>query len=66
MCIGASSFFPKVSVKCLSNKIQVIRGKLGSDGVVVITSALHAEGREFDPRSDLYFRKCVAITITYE
>ena len=24
-----------------------------SDGVVVITSALHAEGREFDPRSDL-------------
>ena len=25
----------------------------GSDGVVVITSALHAEGREFDPRSDL-------------
>ena len=26
-----------------------------SDGVVVITSALHAEGREFDPRSDLHF-----------
>ena len=26
-----------------------------SDGVVVITSALHAEGREFDPRSDLRF-----------
>ena len=25
----------------------------GSDGVVVITSALHADGREFDPRSDL-------------
>ena len=24
-----------------------------SDGVVVITSALHADGREFDPRSDL-------------
>ena len=27
--------------------------KVGSDGVVVITSALHADGREFDPRSDL-------------
>ena len=27
-----------------------------SDGVVVITSALHAEGREFDPRSDLSFK----------
>ena len=26
---------------------------VGSDGVVVITSALHADGREFDPRSDL-------------
>ena len=26
---------------------------LWSDGVVVITSALHADGREFDPRSDL-------------
>ena len=24
-----------------------------SRGVVVITSALHAEGREFDPRRDL-------------
>ena len=26
-----------------------------SGGVVVITSALHAEGREFDPRPDLTF-----------
>lgn len=26
-----------------------------SHGVVVITSALHAEGREFDPRCDLNF-----------
>ena len=26
-----------------------------SDGVVVITSASHAEGREFDPRSKYYF-----------
>jgi hypothetical protein len=26
-----------------------------SDGVVVITSALHAEGREFDPRSKYFF-----------
>jgi hypothetical protein len=25
------------------------------DGVVVITSALHAEGREFDPRSKYFF-----------
>ena len=25
-----------------------------SDGVVAITSASHAEGREFEPRSDLY------------
>ena len=25
------------------------------DGVVVITSALHAEGREFDPRSKYLF-----------
>ncbi len=24
------------------------------DGVVVITSALHAEGREFDPRSKYF------------
>jgi hypothetical protein len=27
------------------------------DGVVVITSALHAEGREFDPRSKYFFPK---------
>ena len=27
------------------------------DGVVVITSALHAEGREFDPRSKYIFLK---------
>ncbi len=27
---------------------------LRSDGVVVITSASHAEGREFEPRSDLF------------
>ncbi len=26
-----------------------------SDGVVVITSASHAEGREFEPRSDLFY-----------
>ncbi len=26
----------------------------GFDGVVVITSALHAEGREFDPRSKYF------------
>ncbi len=25
------------------------------DGVAVITSALHAEGREFKPRSNLFF-----------
>ena len=28
------------------------------DGVVVITSALHAEGREFDPRSKYTFFGC--------
>ena len=32
------------------------------DGVVVITSALHAEGREFDPRSK-YFCKFEKIFI---
>ena len=29
-----------------------------SDGVVVITSASHAEGRKFDPRSDLAYDSC--------
>jgi hypothetical protein len=28
---------------------------LGSDSLVVMTSALHAEGREFDPRSEQDF-----------
>ena len=31
------------------------------DGVVVITSALHAEGREFDPRSKYFFKSHLLI-----
>ena len=35
-----------------------------SDGVVVITSALHAEGREFDPRSDLVrFKSIISLCL---
>ena len=34
----------------------------GSCGVVVITSALHAEGHEFDPHQDL-LRNCTLIVM---
>ena len=37
---------------------------VGSDGVVVITSALHADGREFDPRSDLEVFWRISKTLT--
>ncbi len=36
---------------------DIIRQRyISFDGVVVITSALHAEGREFDPRSKYFFK----------
>ena len=35
-----------------------------SGGVVVITSALHADGREFDPRPDLSFFKTILRQLT--
>lgn len=35
-----------------------------SDGVVVITSASHAEGREFEPRSDLFAKKSFFYRLT--
>ena len=36
------------------NKIRIVRNK-SFDGVVVITSASHTEGREFEPRLKLIF-----------
>ena len=39
--------------------IKVQKGScVWSGGVVVITSASHAEGREFDPRPDLQVFSC--------
>jgi hypothetical protein len=42
--------------------MKIIKFILNSfDGVVVITSALHAEGREFDPRSKYFFLAFIKI-----
>ena len=36
-----------------------------SDSLVVMTSALHAEGREFNPRSEyFFFQTCVSVAKT--
>ena len=53
------SFRPSESKENLFQSIIIILNPKDkeerSDGVVVITSALHAEGREFDPRSEYFF-----------
>ena len=36
----------------------VITVRQSSDSLVVMTSALHAEGREFNPRSEQFFFFC--------
>ena len=58
MIVTREMIFIKLSVlsknKTMLNQMETNNS---FDGVVVITSALHAEGREFDPRSKyfLYF-----------
>ena len=42
----------KIYLSLDSNNSEIIVHKRGFRGVVVITSALHAEGRQFDPGTD--------------
>ncbi len=44
-------YFLKIFLNLFFNHVSLYR----FDGVAVITSALHAEGREFDPRSKYFF-----------